>query len=111
ENQTMLNEAKINETLMLASWKGHTETVKALLDAGADVHTHEDHALRWASENGHTKTATLLREAMKTAPAPEAISRLQEQFKVKAGKELTRTEAMTAFRIVRTLDAATPPAP
>ena len=46
--------------LRRASDKGHTETVKLLLDRGADIHACEDYALRWASDNGHIETVKLL---------------------------------------------------
>jgi hypothetical protein len=43
-----------------ASYYGHTETVKVLLDAGADVHAQDDYALRCGSRDGHTGTVKLL---------------------------------------------------
>ena len=33
------------------------------LDAGANVHAKNDEALKWASENGHTETVKILLEA------------------------------------------------
>jgi ankyrin repeat protein len=46
--------------LRYASEKGHIETVKLLLDHGADVHVDNDRALRCASDNGHTETVKVL---------------------------------------------------
>ena len=51
-----------NEKLIDASNNGHTETVKVLLEHGADVHADDDWALRWASYNGHTETVKVLLE-------------------------------------------------
>ena len=44
----------------MAAKNGHTETVKLLLDRGADIHAWNDYALRLAAENGHTETVKLL---------------------------------------------------
>jgi hypothetical protein len=49
--------------LRWASHNGHTETVKVLLAAGADVHADNDYALQWACENGHTETVKVLLDA------------------------------------------------
>jgi ankyrin repeat protein len=57
-NQKILDSALEHE-----SQNGHTETVKLLLDAGADVHADCDWALVWASYNGHTETVKALLEA------------------------------------------------
>ena len=46
-----------------ASGKGHTETVKLLLEAGADVHAYGDLPLRTASGKGHIEIVKLLLEA------------------------------------------------
>ena len=48
-----------------ASGKGHTETVKLLLEAGADVHAWGECALRTASYYGHTETVKLLEAHIK----------------------------------------------
>ena len=48
--------------LRWASENGHMETVKLLLENGADIHSNDDEALKWASENGHMKTVRLLLE-------------------------------------------------
>lgn len=48
---------------MWASYKGHTETVRMLLDAGADVNAHGNYhisSLLWASGRGHAEIAKLL---------------------------------------------------
>jgi ankyrin repeat protein len=46
--------------LRRAAWRGSTETVKALLEAGADVHGEQDAALQKASANGHADTVKVL---------------------------------------------------
>jgi ankyrin repeat protein len=42
---------------------GHTDNVRALLDAGADVHADEDEGLRLAAMHGHAKTVEELLKA------------------------------------------------
>jgi ankyrin repeat protein len=59
----MADRVKPNEMLIQESSDGHTETVKLLLDAGADVHVAKDQALRWASGNGHTEVVKALLDA------------------------------------------------
>ena len=54
--------AKEDWAVRWAAKNGHTETVKALLAAGADVHGEQDAAVRKASANGHTDTVRLLKE-------------------------------------------------
>ena len=56
--------ANNKEALQWASANGHIEVVKLLLDAGADVHAKNDLALRWANEEGHTKVVKLLKQSM-----------------------------------------------
>jgi hypothetical protein len=48
--------------LQWASENGHTEVVKVLLDASADVHAVDYWALRWASHNGHTEVVKVLKD-------------------------------------------------
>src|ERR1039457_817843 len=48
--------------MWLAAKNGHTEPVKVLLDAGAHVRAKEDWALQWAVKNGHTDPVRLLNE-------------------------------------------------
>ena len=71
----MTDQEKLNYDLVQASVNGHTETAKLLLKSGADVHTQDDEALRWASVNGHTETVNLLldREADVHARNDEAL--------------------------------------
>ena len=52
-----------DEALRWAALKGHTENVKAIIEAGADVHAENDQAQRWAEFYGHTGTAQVLKEA------------------------------------------------
>jgi len=62
-------DAKANNgvtALMLAANEGHLESVRALLDAGADVNEKDINdygALKLAEEQGHTEIAELLRKA------------------------------------------------
>jgi hypothetical protein len=48
--------------LRVAAGNGHAETVKLLLDHGADVHAADDMAVRLATERGHVVTERVLRE-------------------------------------------------
>jgi len=58
-----MSQEEKNKVLINASKRGHTEMVKVLIDAGADVHVENDLALRYASENGHTEIVKLLLDA------------------------------------------------
>ena len=51
-----------DEALRTAAWWGRTDAVKALLEGGANVHAKHDEALRWAEEEKHLDTVKLLRE-------------------------------------------------
>jgi hypothetical protein len=42
--------------------QGYIEIVKLLLDAGADVHTRNDTTLRWANKNGRTEVVKILQD-------------------------------------------------
>jgi ankyrin repeat protein len=52
----------INYLLTEASDRGDLDTVKRMLEAGADVHTHNDRSLRLASEKGHEGVVEILLE-------------------------------------------------
>jgi ankyrin repeat protein len=52
--------AKIDSALRMAAREGDTEIVKALLDAGADVHDSVDAPLWWAALGRHTETMRAL---------------------------------------------------
>ena len=52
-----------NYAIIYASAYGHTEVVKLLLEAGADVTFEDNYAIEWASVNGHTEIVKLLIEA------------------------------------------------
>ena len=49
-----------NHDLVYCAGYGKLDFVEYLLAAGADVHTYDDYALRWASENGHTEVVKIL---------------------------------------------------
>lgn len=53
----------VDRALCTAAWEGHTETVRALLDAGADVHAWTDAPLWEAARKGHADTMRALLDA------------------------------------------------
>lgn len=55
--------AKMDSALCTAAMEGDTEIVKALLDAGADVHDSVDAPLWWAALGRHTDTMRALIDA------------------------------------------------
>ena len=60
------NEGKT--ALHVASLEGHSEAVKLLLEAGAEVDAEDDNGqtpLSWAAENGHSEAVKLLQEREK----------------------------------------------
>ena len=51
---------------MYASWEGHGEVVKLILQAGADANAEDKNgetALMYAEKNGHAEIVRLLKEA------------------------------------------------
>ena len=48
--------------LRWASYYGYLEVVKHLVEHGADIHAQDDYALRWASRNGHLEVVKYLTE-------------------------------------------------
>ena len=59
-----MSQEKKDKALINASRRGHTEVVKVLLDAGANVHAEKGLALRWAKYKGHTEIVKLLKQYM-----------------------------------------------
>jgi ankyrin repeat protein len=55
-----VNKHTINDALCYAANRGHSEIVKLLLDSGADVHVHNNCALKWGAEYGDIETVNLL---------------------------------------------------
>ena len=51
-----------NKKLIDASWYGHLETVKYLVEQGADIHANGGEALALASEKGHQDIADYLKK-------------------------------------------------
>jgi hypothetical protein len=70
----MADQGKLDDVLVRESTSGHTEAVKALLEAGADVHAWNDQALRYASLGGHTETVKALLEAGANAHADNDLA-------------------------------------
>jgi hypothetical protein len=54
------SETCINHSVVIASMKGNANLLRLLLKNGADVHAHNDAALKWASESGHTEVVKIL---------------------------------------------------
>jgi ankyrin repeat protein len=50
----------VDEALCWAAYRGCTETVDVLLAGRANVHADDDRALRWAAKYGHTETVKVL---------------------------------------------------
>ena len=53
----------MDRALSTAAWEGDNETVKALLDAGADVHASADAPLWCAAMEGHANSMSVLLDA------------------------------------------------
>src|ERR1017187_10930068 len=53
----------VDKGLCMAAGEGHTETVRALLDPGADVHARTDAPLWVAAMRGHADTMRVLLDA------------------------------------------------
>ena len=51
---------KLDQALRWASYRGHLDIVRFLLDNGADIHASYDLALRWAAYNDHLNVSQLL---------------------------------------------------
>jgi ankyrin repeat protein len=51
-----------DEPLRIAAWWGRADTVRALLESGADVHARHDEALRWAAKEKHLETVKVLED-------------------------------------------------
>ena len=48
--------------LRIAAWKGRTDAVRVLLQNGADKHANKDEAFEWARQQNHLETMTVLQE-------------------------------------------------
>ncbi len=71
----------INSELIEAAKNGDTVSIKALLEAGADVNTtdvNDRTALIWAAQKGHTETPIALSEQRLTQPV-EMLNFLMSQ--------------------------------
>jgi ankyrin repeat protein len=51
-----------NQELLKASLFGRFETVKLLINSGANVHADDDYCIKLASEKGHLETVKFLLE-------------------------------------------------
>ena len=56
----MINQ--INAKLIKSAESGDLDQVKLLLENGANIHSHDDAALRWTSWNGHLEVVKFLIE-------------------------------------------------
>ena len=65
--------------LRLAAMKGHIETVKLLLDHGANIHALYDEALINAELNGHSETVKLLLDRGANIHALNGVKRLMRR--------------------------------
>ena len=54
--------SNLNEKLIKAAEQDNFNKVKYLIEQGADVHANNDHALQWASRNGHLPVVKYLIE-------------------------------------------------
>ena len=76
-----MSQEKKDKALINASRRGHTEAVKSLINAGADVHAYNDLALRWASDNGHVKVVKLLLDAGANVYAEKGLALRWAKYK------------------------------
>ena len=60
----------IEQDLFDAAKNGDTNTVKLLLDRGADIHARNDLALRWAAIGVHESVVELLKQYMSSPTIP-----------------------------------------
>ena len=81
--------------IQFASYYGYTDIVKALIEAGADAEVNDSAPLSQAVENGHTETADVIREAIHN------ITKLQREFSMAAGINMTTRQIKTVLQIAR----------
>ena len=67
-----------DQALRDAAGYGNTDTVKALLEAGAYVHAGDDEAVQVAALNGHDDTVKVLQDWMAEEQADELIGQIPE---------------------------------
>ncbi len=56
----------INYATRLAAYSGHLEVIRYLVEKGADVHSSNNYAIRWANENGHYHVMQFFQSITKT---------------------------------------------
>ena len=74
--------------LHVASYYGHTQVVKILLDAGANVHEHNDlgeRGINWAAQGGFTAIVEMLVAAGSRPPDAEWIEAVESLVDVRDG--------------------------
>jgi hypothetical protein len=75
-----MDQNKLNNVLVREAARGNTETVKMLLDSGADVHVGDDLARRLASWGGHIETVKVIEAFAAKSPArPAATAKPQKK--------------------------------
>ena len=58
-----MNQKQLDKSLLWMAEHGVVSAVKLLIEAGSDVTTWDNYAIRWAGYRGHTEVVRLLIEA------------------------------------------------